>query len=181
MVLSVRQKTEQTRYETEGYTVFNITSNGPPEFRVLSPFYPIGNIPVVDQGQAVLEPGTTSASVEGLWQGLKVFEKEPIDRSKFENTSLQNLKRKVTDQRGRVQGHQGAGGVLLDYVAARKRLYLPAYELQLRSAVAAPALQRLRTVPKLVLLDYTTNANVEDTYAHAAEPRSACATLFVGR
>lgn len=49
----------------------------------LSPFYPHGNIPVP------FSENTFAYSVEGIWQGLKVFESADIDTSKFE---VQNMK-----------------------------------------------------------------------------------------
>lgn len=63
-----------------------------------------------------------------IWQGLKVFDAAGIDTSKFEITSMKGLKRTVR-RFGRVLGHQAGVGsdTLLDYVAARKAIYLPAY------------------------------------------------------
>lgn len=62
------------------------------EFRQLSPFHPHGDIKV---------PGTNlhSASVEGVWQGLKMFPNktspEGVAFDRFENTSgkAENMKR----------------------------------------------------------------------------------------
>ena len=171
VVVSKRQKKELARWVAQGYVVADVTSKGPKEFQVLSPFYPVGGIPVAEGGQPVLEPGVTSESVEGLWQGLKVFEKELVDPKKFHIRNMKKLKRGISKKRGRVQGHLGAGGRLLPYVEARRRLYLPAYDRQLRSVEATAALERLRALPQLVLLDYGTNADVEDTrkpLSHAA-------------
>ena len=170
VVLSKRQKGELARLVALDYVPVDVTSKGPEEFKVLSPFYPVGGIPIEDGGQPVLEPGATSESVEGLWQGLKVFDNELVDPKKFRNRSMKQLKRGISKKRGRVQGHRGAAG-LVPYKEARRRIYLPAYERQLRSAVAKVALERLRALPKLVLLDYGTNADVEDTrtpLSHAA-------------
>ncbi|MFN8440102.1 MAG: hypothetical protein U0175_04990 [Caldilineaceae bacterium] len=40
-----------------------------------------------------LSPGYTAASVEGIWEGLKVFAKADIDLTKFTNTTMRELKR----------------------------------------------------------------------------------------
>ena len=52
-----------------------------------SPFFPHGSIPVP------FSPGVTGQSVEGIWQGLKVFESEDIDLQKFEITNMKSIKR----------------------------------------------------------------------------------------
>ncbi len=65
-------------------------------------------------------PGVFSASVEGLWQGLKVFETVDIDRSSLRNTTMRRLKRTVR-RFGRVRGHRKGveGDSLLAYGQAR--------------------------------------------------------------
>ncbi len=51
-----------------------------------SPFFPHGGIPIpFSQKKA--------ESVEGVWQGLKVFEKEGIDEFFFYKTDMKNMKR----------------------------------------------------------------------------------------
>ena len=69
-----------------------------------------------------------AASVEGVWQGLKVFESADVDRRKFEVTSMKGLKRTVR-RFGQCLGHRwGAGDwTLLGYREARYRIYLPTY------------------------------------------------------
>ena len=57
---------------TSSSVVLDVTSRGKQPFIQLSPFYPHGGITYKD---------VTSCSVEGLWQGLKVFTKSGIDRS----------------------------------------------------------------------------------------------------
>ena len=49
---------------------FDVTSKG--EYKTLSPFYPHGGIPVPFSGSVI------SQSVEGILQGLKVFQNEGI-------------------------------------------------------------------------------------------------------
>lgn len=51
--------------------IIDVTSRSSEPWVHFSPFYPHGNIPVP------LSPGYVGESVEGIWQGLKVFEKMP--------------------------------------------------------------------------------------------------------
>jgi hypothetical protein len=51
-----------------GASVVDVTSRGPEPWAGFSPFYPYGGIPVP------FSPGHTAMSIEGIWQGLKVFE-----------------------------------------------------------------------------------------------------------
>jgi hypothetical protein len=67
-----------------------------------------------------------------------------------------------------VLGHDLGDGELLGYVEARKRLYEPMYDWVLRHCPEAKkaytALKELRTQKKvLVLLDFNTNTDVENT------------------
>ncbi|HXV94472.1 MAG TPA: hypothetical protein VD813_14295, partial [Pseudonocardia sp.] len=55
-----------------GATVLDVTSRGPQPWVRFSPFYPHGGIPVP------LSPGAYGQSVEGIWQGLKVFERADV-------------------------------------------------------------------------------------------------------
>lgn len=148
--------------------VIDVTSRGPDPWVRFSPFYPHGQIPVP------LSPGVTSESVEGIWQALKVFESADVDASKLTVTSMKGLKRTVR-RFGQVRGHRAglAGERLLDYRTARHEIYLPAYrwvlEHRLRPEVAR--LHELATSSDVVLLDYTTNGDVEDLstpLSHAA-------------
>ena len=102
-------------------------------------------------------PGVVSHSVEGIWQGLKVFEKEGIDVSKFKITNMRNLKRSAGKKRGKCLGHL-LNGKLLGYAEARKELYLPVYA----KLVSLVGLDALIVHEKLALVDYTTNGDVND-------------------
>ena len=110
-------------------------------------------------------PGRTGASVEGIWQGLKVFETADVDPGKFDNTTMKRLKRTVR-KFGKCLGHrEGLGGErLLGYLEARKRVYLPTYRwvLENRLAEEVARLRRLVAEGPIVLLDYETNCDVED-------------------
>src|SRR5215470_16416730 len=118
-VESKRRSLEKLKALYPGAEIVDVTSKGTQPWLKFSPFYPHGNIPVP------FMPGTFAASVEGIWQGLKVFENADIDTSKFDNTSMAGLKRSVRTN-GKVLGHC-ADRHLLTYRDARYQIYLPIY------------------------------------------------------
>jgi hypothetical protein len=167
-VASRRRRPETVRAAFPGRVVVDVTSKGPEPWVRLSPFYPHGGIPVP------LSPGVVGASVEGIWQALKVFEGSDVDPGKLTVTSMAGLKRTVR-RFGPVRGHRAGlhGGHLLGYEAARREIYLPAYRWVLENRVAdlVAELRTLARGPGVVLLDYTTNGDVSDLSAplsHAA-------------
>jgi hypothetical protein len=139
--------------------IIDVTSHGPAPWVRFSPFYPHGDIPVP------LSPGSTAASVESIWQGLKVFERADIDRAKLSNTSMRGLKRSARSL-GLVLGHRAGvdGTELLDYAQARRRIYLPAYRYVLdhRLQNELDELRQLGATQTVVLLDYETNTDLDD-------------------
>lgn len=139
--------------------IIDVTSKGNQPFVKLSPFYPHGNIPV---------PFTTncfSMSVEGIWQGLKVFEFNDIDTSKFEVKDMKGIKRTVRKY-GKPLGHRNGikGTKLLNYLDARKQIYLQSYAwvLQNLSVKEIELLVNIAKESDLVLLDYETNCDIEN-------------------
>ncbi|MGI5184350.1 DUF6939 family protein [Dactylosporangium sp. CA-152071] len=151
-----------------GATVLDVTSRGPQPWVRLSPFYPHGGIPVP------FSPGTDGASVEGIWQALKVFDTADVDPAKLTATGMTGLKRTVR-RFGQVHGHRRGltGDALLDYETARRQIYLPVYRwvLEHRAAEQVEELRRLAEGGEVVLLDYTTNGDVTDLstpLSHAA-------------
>ncbi|MCD8081727.1 MAG: hypothetical protein LUF04_15420, partial [Bacteroides sp.] len=155
-----RKKPENIRKQHPDAIIIDITSASETDFRRLSPFYPHGNIPVP------FTPDTTAASVEGIWQGLKVFQTVDIDPTMFTNTTMKNLKRTVR-KFGKPLGHRkGAhGDALLNYFDARMQIYIPSYKWMLTHKAADLILQ-LKTYQQeqkdIVLLDYNTNTNFRD-------------------
>ena len=136
--------------------IIDVTSKAQDEFVKLSPFYPIGGIPVPFTDDVAL-------SVEGIWQGLKVFEGYDIDTSLFSKRDMKDMKR-TKRKFGHCLGHRKGvhGEELLGYLTARKQIYLPCYkwvlENKLQKLVAA-----IRIISKnkpVVLLDYNTNPDV---------------------
>lgn len=134
----------------------DVTSRGPEPWVRFSPFYPHGGIPVP------FSSGTTAMSVEGIWQGLKVFESADIDPAKMNTTSMHGLKRS-SRKYGKVLGHR-AGERLLSYAEARRAIYLPTYRwvLENRLPDQVADLQQLGAEQLVVLLDYETNCDIDD-------------------
>jgi hypothetical protein len=151
-----------------GAKVLDVTSKGPEPWVRFSPFFPHGGIPVP------FSDGVTGASVEGIWQGLKVFETIDVDVSKFAVTSMKGLKR-TTRSLGRVLGHRKGieGAELLPYLEARRLIYLPCYKWVLDHKLCGE-LQQMRellAMQPVVLLDYESNAdvsNLKSPLSHAA-------------
>lgn len=148
--------------------ILDVTSQGPQPWQRFSPFYPHGGIPVP------FSPAFVSATVEGIWQGLKVFESMDIDTSKFTITNMKGLKRTARTY-GKVLGHRTgiAGEQLLTYVEARRFIYLPSYRwvLDHRLPNLLKELASLETEKLIVLLDYEANSDIENTsrpLSHAA-------------
>src|SRR5262245_35150739 len=142
-----------------GSLVCDVTSKGPEPWVRFSPFYPHGGIPIPNS------TAETASSVEGLWQGLKVFEREGIDPGKWKITSLRGIKRSGKS-RGAVLGHRFGvdSPVLLGYRDARRKIYLPAYRWVLENRLHDDV-ERLRTEAgrrTIVLLDYETNGDLDD-------------------
>ena len=114
IIKNKRCKLENIRKEYPGAIIFDVTSKG--ALKTLSPFYPHGHIPVFGSdkepkdgdpylGSAEQRPFKYySASVEGMWQGLKVFEHAGVDTSCFTNTTMRNLKRSCR-RFGKCLGH----------------------------------------------------------------------------
>lgn len=138
--------------------IFDVTSKG--EYKTLSPFYPHGGIPIPFSGTV------TSQSVEGIWQGLKVFKNEGIDFSCFDNKTMINLKR-TTRTHGQCLGHQkGLGSKeLLGYLTARRDIYVPSYNWMLEHKCQKEInyfKSLLKEGKTIVFLDYDTNEDIFD-------------------
>ena len=138
----------------------DVTSGAKDGLVKLSPFYPHGGIPVP------FSEGYTATCVEAIWQGLKVFEGSDVDVTLFLNDTMKGLKRTVS-RFGKPLGHRKGvnGEELLGYIEARKQIYIPTYKWVLENKVAN-IIERLRAASDsgktIVLLDYDTNADVED-------------------
>ena len=142
-----------------GAIIIDVTSKGEGEWQKLSPFYPHGGIPVP------FSEGVTSMSVEGVWQGLKVFETGDIDPSSFKNGTMKGIKRTVRTN-GKCLGHRKGvnGKELLGYIDARKEIYVPTYFWMLENKCQGQIkkLEIMSQSKPVILLDYDTNADLED-------------------
>lgn len=156
---SKRQKLDNILKKYPGAIIADITSKAKDGLVKLSPFYPHGGIPVP------FSKGYTAACVEGIWQGLKVFEGEDIDIDMFANNTMKNIKRTIK-KHGRIRGHRkGVAGVeILNYIEAKRMIYIPAYKWMLENKTM-DIINRLREASKtktIVLLDYNTCCDVDD-------------------
>ena len=159
IVRNKRCSTERLKKEFPGCVIIDVTSKGDGEWKKLSPFYPHGGIPVP------FSEGVTSMSVEGIWQGLKVFESEDVDLSSFRNGTMKGLKRTFRTK-GKCLGHRKGihGSELIEYIDARKQIYVPSYFWMLENK-CADQIRQLRIISKqrpVVLLDYDTNSDIDD-------------------
>lgn len=159
IIESKRKKIENILKKYPDAVVADVTSQAKDGLVRLSPFYPHGDIPVP------FSEGYTAACVEGVWQGLKVFEDEDIDISMFSNDTMKNIKRTVR-KHGCVLGHRKGvyGTEILGYMEAKHQIYIPTYRWMLEHK-AMDIIERLRKASEtktIVLLDYNTCRDVDD-------------------
>lgn len=159
VIESKRRKRENILKKYPNAVIADVTSQATDGLVRLSPFYPHGGIPVP------FSEGYTAMCVEAIWQGLKVFESADVDVNMFANDTMKNIKRTVR-RFGKPLGHRKGvkGTELLGYIEARKQIYLPAYKWVLENKVAN-IIERLRKASKtktIVLLDYTTNCDIDN-------------------
>ncbi|MDO5482655.1 MAG: hypothetical protein Q4F47_06430 [Bacteroidaceae bacterium] len=159
IIESKRKKPETILKKYPDAILADVTSGAKDGLVKLSPFYPHGGIPVP------FSEGYTATCVEAIWQGLKVFEGCDVDVEMFQNDTMKNIKRTVR-RFGKPLGHRKGvhGTELLGYIEARKLIYIPTYKWVLENKVSF-IIDRLREASKtktIVLLDYDTNADVEN-------------------
>jgi len=157
-----KRKIERIQKQHPGAYILDLTSSSTAYAQKLSPFYPHGGIPIP------FSEGEYAMSVEGIWQGLKVFESCDIDYASFSNSTMKGLKRTVRKY-GKPLGHRKGthGAKLLSYYEARMLIYLPSYKYILeRIPEVHNIVQRIKEQSKIsdiVFLDYATNIDVRDT------------------
>ena len=159
IVESKRKIIENILKKHPNAVVADVTSQAKDGLVRLSPFYPHGGIPVP------FSEGYTATCVEGIWQGLKVFENEDIDTSMFRNNTMKGIKRTVR-KHGRVLGHRKGvlGTEILGYMEMKHQIYIPTYRWMLEHK-AMDIIERLRKASEtktIVLLDYNTCCDVDD-------------------
>lgn len=163
-----KRKLERIQAQYPGADILDITSSSELAYaKLLSPFYPHGNIPIP------FTPNAYAMCVEGIWQGLKVFETCDIDTSMFANDTMKDLKR-TARRFGQPLGHRKGvyGQELLNYFDARMQIYLPSYKWVLDNVPRVHALvERIAERAKdhdIIFLDYNTN----DDYRDLSSPMS---------
>jgi hypothetical protein len=168
IIESKRKPLETLKVQYPDAMIVDVTSKAQDEFVEFSPFYPHGGIPVPFCEE------TFSFSVEGIWQGLKVFEDADVDTSLFRKRDMKNMKR-TTRTFGQCLGHRKGvdGEELLDYLTARKLIYLPSYKWVLDNKLQklVTAIRIISKNKPVVLLDYNTNPDVNNpkkALSHAA-------------
>ena len=159
LIANKRQKPENILKKYPGAILSDVTSVAKDGLIKLSPFYPHYGIPVP------FTERMTATCVEAIWQGLKVFEYADVDVQMFQNDTMKNIKRTVR-RFGVPLGHRKGvyGTELLGYIEARKQIYIPAYRWVLENKVYH-IIERLREASRtktIILLDYDTNADVEN-------------------
>lgn len=157
-----KRKLERIQAEYPTAQILDITSTSPfHSGRILSPFYPHGNIPIP------FTEGLNATCVEAVWQGLKVFERYGVDFATFRNDTQKDVKRTIRKY-GKMLGHaRGAySKELLNYFDARIQIYIPTYKWVLENV---PEVRRVVARIKeyslksdVVLLDYNTNTEFRD-------------------
>ncbi|WP_052597607.1 hypothetical protein [Aureispira sp. CCB-QB1] len=160
IVKSRRNTTRTLEKNFPNAIILDLTSKADEPWIKFSPFYPLEEIPIPFSGDK------TGASVEGIWQGLKVFETTGIDAKKFENRTLKGLKRTIR-KFGQVLGHQKGldSTELLSYIEARKQIYAPMYLWVLKNKLQKEVEQLKQLAQQhdtIVLLDYETNGDIND-------------------
>src|SRR5690606_32522844 len=85
-VASRHTRREKLEARHPGAALVDLTSRAPAPWVRFSPFFPHGEIPVP------LSPGIVGASVEGIWQALKVFETADVDPTRLEVTTMRGLR-----------------------------------------------------------------------------------------
>lgn len=162
MIYLVNKKTkiENIKKKYPDVYIMDLTSKARDPYVRFSPFYPHGQIPVP------FSSGVYSQTVEGIWQGLKVFESEGIDRSKFEIKNMEGIKRTIRTK-GPIIGHQKGveGNTIMGYLEARLEIYLPTYKFVLEHNLSEFIfkLKKAHEEKDLVFLDYDTNSIIDSS------------------
>lgn len=154
---SKKKKESTLRKKYPNAQIIDVTSKAADGLKKLSPFYPHGGIPIP------FSNGKTAVCVEGIWQGLKVFETVDIDETMFLNGTMKDIKRTIR-KFGTLLGHRKGvkGTELLNYIDARIHIFLPSYLWILENKIFS-IIEKLRKATEtkdFVLLDYTTNCDV---------------------
>ena len=158
-----KRKLENIHKEYPNAEILDVTSKSPHNSaRILSPFYPHGNIPIP------FTDNMTASCVESIWQGLKVFNNADVDIKCFEINTMSGIKRSIRKY-GIPLGHRKGvyGNVILNYFDARILIYIPTYKWILENIESViNTIRRIKELSKtkdVVLLDYNSNIEFRNT------------------
>lgn len=157
IIESKKKKIETLITKYPNFEIIDLTSKGQNPWVKFSPFYPLGNIPIP------FSKNLFSKSVEGIWQGLKVFEKFDVDPTKFSIENMKNIKRTVRKY-GKIQGHRKGinSKDILSYSDSKKMIYLPSYKWvldnKLRNEITE--IKKILIDKSIILLDYETSEDI---------------------
>lgn len=172
IVENKKKKLENIRKKHPYAEIVDLTSNSESKFVQFSPFYPVGNIPIP------YSEGQEGISVEGIWQGLKVFESQGVDFSKFSIKNMKGLKRTIRVN-GPIIGHQKGmfSSEILDYITARDAIFVECYRWVLDNKLQelTQELSRLAGKKDIIFLDYNVNGDIyslNKPLSHAALVKS---------
>lgn len=177
VVESKKKSLESLNLEYPDAIIIDMTNQGEGGWIKLSPLYPHGGIPVP------FSDGYFSETVEGIWQGMKVFEHEGVSLKPMRIMSMKGIKRSGKNL-GACLGYQKGmeSEELLNEVDARKQIYIPVYEWQLenRCMNLVQKLQIYSATYVVVLLDNETNSDIENS-KKALSPASLIVRYIVAR
>ena len=153
-----RKEAKKLRFD--GKEVIDVSSKGAQPYNQLSPMYPHGGLRVPGMSY------TFADSVEGIWQGLKVFKSKGVDTSRFVGPGKKRP--------GKPQGHQYQDR-LLGYREARYKIYKPLYSDMVKTkatSIAQKMVLDMYNNPRTVYVhDYESNPDIDDLskpFAHAS-------------
>jgi hypothetical protein len=154
LIESKRKSISNILIKHKNVVLIDLTSKSKSKWVKFSPFYPHGGIPVP------FSEGTYSESVEGIWQGLKVFENKGIDVTCFQIRNIKNIKRTI-QKHGKILGHQMGifSNKIFNYNEAKRKIYLPTYKWVLNNRLQSE-LNELMIIledKNIIFLDYETN------------------------
>ena len=177
VVESKKRSIESILLDYPDAIIIDVTEQADGGWVKLCPLYPHGDIPVP------FSPGYLADSVEGIWEGLKVFEHEGVSLKAMHIMGMTGIKR-VSKRLGAYLGHQKGmeSDELLDEVEARKLIYVPTYEWVLENRCKS-LIEKLRIYSEsgvVVLLDNDTNSDIENT-KKALSPASLIVRYIVAR
>lgn len=156
LMISIKHK--RCKILDKDAVIIDVTSKSTSEYKALSPFT-LQDPPIEIPGI----PGMVGASVEQIWQNLKVFHDAPADLAGLGKPQTRGVKR-TKRTFGDVMGHyQGPNKPLLGIVDARRQIYIPCYDIQLdRNKELIDKIKALVNAGQhVILLDYATNEDVE--------------------